>query len=149
MGSARLRFWLALAAFLLWLSYLGYLVYETRQNRVVLSRPQFLISTLDVIAEIDSPDTDKVLVKDVHWPPGHEDLVGKTISVINLAESKEDWIGPGEYILPLVTQGTSYRVAPLPRSPGFPAYTARPRIYPATPETRRQLQDMQKAVDQK
>jgi hypothetical protein len=149
MGSAKLRFGLALAAFVAWLSYLLFLALETRQNRVVLARPQFLVSTLDVIAEVNDPTSDKVVVKEVHWPSGHEDLVNKQITVANLAECRDDWKGPGEYILPLLPQEKAYRVAPLPRSPGFPAYLARPRIYPATPDTRRQLQDVQKPADVK
>ena len=98
---------------------------------------------------MSDPATNQLVVKEVHWPLGRDDLVGRTIAVTNLAECKEDWTGPGEYILPLLPQGANYRVAPLPRSPGFPSYTSRPRIYPATPDMRRQLQDIPKPADQK
>jgi hypothetical protein len=149
MVPAKFRFWGALIVFLAWLAYLAFLVSEKVQNRVVLSRPQFLVSTLDVIAEVDDLASNQVVVKEVHWPAGHDELVGKMITVTNLAECKEDWNGPGEYILPLLPQKDEYRVAPLPRSPGFPAYAARPRMYPATPDTRQQLQDIRKATDLK
>ncbi len=150
MRSAKdwLRLGLALFAFLAWLSYLVFLVRETR-SPIVLSRPQFLVSTLDVIAQVDSLEPGTVRVIRVHWPKDREELAGRTITVTNLAECKEDWTGPGEYILPLVKEGDSYRVAVVPRSPGLPSYAQRPRIYPATPEALRQLDEVPKAVGQK
>jgi hypothetical protein len=52
------------------------------------------------------------------------------------------------YIVPLIPDGKdTYRVAPLPRSPGFlgpSGRTGRPRIYPVTPQTRMQLDSIQK-----
>jgi hypothetical protein len=59
------------------------------------------------------------------------------IEVKNLAECKKDWTGKGRYIIPLLKDGDNYRVAPIPRSPGFGS--GAPRMYPDTAETRDQL----------
>jgi hypothetical protein len=59
----------------------------------------------------------------------------------------EGWQGPGQYILPLEqVSGKSFRVAPIPPSPGF--YMPRPRIYPDTPEVEAQLPEIEKLMPQ-
>ena len=143
MKSAKLRLVLAAAAFAAWIAFLFYLAFTTR-NPVVLARPQFLAATLDAIVEIDNPSALQVKVLEVHWPEKERELVGQTISIANLAEC-DGWKGPGSYIVPLVRQGKdTYLVAATPRSPGFdPRSTGyKPRIYPATPEARRQLEEI-------
>jgi hypothetical protein len=154
MKRPRLRFLLALALFLAWIGWLTYLVQATNSSLlqvakpVVLSRPQFLVSSLDVLAEVAVIDRDpaEVAVHAVSWPKDKdaEDLVGKKIFVSHLPECRDDWTGPGEYILPLMRFGEKgYQIVPIPRSPGFPY--SRPRIYPSTPQTREQLQAIDKA----
>ncbi|HZU39194.1 MAG TPA: hypothetical protein VFA18_24930 [Gemmataceae bacterium] len=156
---ARVR--LIIAAVLLagWLGWLAFLA-ATVTHPIVLSRAQFLVSTLDVIAdvqEVDGHASPDVVVKEVHWPTsGAEAVVGKTISVTNLSQRLGDkvswsfpqgWRGPGEYILPLVADGDHYRVALIPPSPGYDAGVeifSPPHIYPVTPETRHQLDTMPK-----
>jgi hypothetical protein len=143
MKLARMRLVLAIVLFAGWIGWLAYLVIVTRDS-VVLSRPQFLVSTLDVVADIDSREGNPppITVREVHWPTESRDLAGKTIPVENLADCK-GWTGPGSYIVPLITSGKeSYRVAPLPRSPGFEP--DQPVIYPATPQTLEQLQGIPK-----
>ena len=156
MKPPTLAFVLAAALFAAWIGWLVYLVSAMKSSLppgasrpVVLSRPQFLVSSLDIIANVDQIDADpaEVTVRDVVWPEGKEaqDLRDKKIKVSHLPECGQDWIGPGDYILPLMRSGEQgYQVAPLPRSPGFPS--GRPRIYPSTPETRRQLPEIRKAV---
>ena len=50
----------------------------------------------------------------------------------------------GQFLLPLVGDATGYRVAGLPRSPGYePAdATTRPPVYPWTDDTRAQLKGL-------
>lgn len=154
--KARLR--LAFLALLLggWLLYLGYLAF-TVPRPVVLSRPQLLVSTLDVLATLsqqtDGQPNTSVTVEKIHWPnQGREDLVDRTITVANLsALGREDgWNGPGTYILPLVpdprrADGKHFLIAPIPRSPGYePGPIRRGRIYPLTPQTLRQLETIPK-----
>jgi hypothetical protein len=153
MKSAGLRLLLATLLFAAWIGWLVYLTGTTprpidssRPQPWILSRPQFLVSSLDVIAQVDgtSDKPGTATVVDVHWPQGDQarQLIGKTISVSNLSECREDWSGPGEYILPLIERHDEYRVAPQPPSPGFA--TGRPRIYRATPLTLGQLRQIQK-----
>ena len=140
--------------FLAWLGWLGYLAWTTSRP-IVLSRPQLLVSTVDVIAEVQEKDgkpADQAKVLEVHWPPNgpEQKLVGQTIHVVNLPESEFKWIGPGQYILPLVKDGNAYRVAEIPLSPGFDPdlHGEHPRIYPRTAETIKQLDSIRKMAGQ-
>jgi len=152
MKSGRLPLLLATVLFAGWMGWLAYLVISMKATLppgatrpVVLSRPQFLVSNLDVIAEVPAYDRDpvEVTVREVHWPKEKQNLVGKKINVSRLPECRDDWVAPGEYILALMPLGeTGYQVVRVPQSPGFPS--GRPRIYPVTPQTRRQLQEVRK-----
>ncbi len=145
MTAPRLRLLLvgaAAVAFLVWIGWLGYLA-ATASRPVVVSRPQLLASNLDVVARVDALDK-PVQVKEVLWSeaPDAKPLEGQTIPVGNLAKCKDDWKGPGDYLLPLVREAKAgeetYQVArPPAHSPGIdPARP--PHVYPATPETRAQ-----------
>ena len=138
--------------FVIWIGWLAYLAI-TSTRPIVLSRPQFLVSKLDIIAEVHGhngkPDPD-VTVREVHWPAkGHDQLVGKKITIVNLRQC-EGWKDSGLYILPLAKEmpggknGDEYEVANIPPSPGFPPQKSNPRIYPTTPETLRQLNEIRK-----
>jgi hypothetical protein len=151
---ARLRLALAAMLFAAWIGWLAYLVVSMKSSLppgatrpVVLFRPQFLVSSLDVIAEVNEINSDpaEVTVREVYWPKEkEEELVGKKIKVSGLRECRDDWVGAEEYILALAPGGEKgYQVVAVPRSPGFPS--GRPRIYPATPQTRRQLQEIRKS----
>jgi len=149
MSVAKMRLALAVLLFAAWLGWLSYLVLTTTWTRpVVLSRPQFLESKVDVIAQVDRIDGNEpeVTIREVLWPEDQaKKPTGKKIQVVNLAEARDDWTGPGEYILPLVPLGEKkYEVAPIPRSPGF-AGGGRPRIYPRTEETRKQYEAIHKS----
>ena len=65
MKAAYGRFVLCQALFVGWLGYLGYLVAERPDGGMrVLSRPQILVSDIDVIASVKK-GTDTVTIKDV------------------------------------------------------------------------------------
>jgi hypothetical protein len=145
-AARRCVFALALAVFCAWLSYLAFLAWTTT-HPIVLSRPQFLASQLDVIAELKAADgraDADVRVEEVVWPRGADapQLADKTVRVANLPKvSREDgWDGPGRYILPLVKSDDHYQLAPLARSPGLER--SQPRIYRDTPETMKQLREI-------
>src|SRR5438874_6227967 len=141
MTFARLRLGVALALFAGWVGWLGVQAF-TRPRDPILSHAQFLVSTLDVIADVaadaDGKPKSAVNMVRVHWPPG--ETVGPELEVANLP-SCVGFTGPGEYVLALVKRGEKYQVAGPPRSPGFEPLGAhgRPVIYPATPEVLRQL----------
>jgi hypothetical protein len=148
MSGARVRLWIAAALFAGWIGWLAYLA-ATTTHPVVLSRPQFLVSTLDVIADVHAANghpAEEVTVREVHWPPnGREKLVGEQIRVIDLPRC-EGWDGAGSYILPLVRDGDAYRVASTPPSPGYNPLTddAPQRIYKVMDETLHQLEAIHK-----
>ena len=129
----------AAGLFAAWIVYLAYLAL-TASHPVVLSRPQLLVANLWVIADVDGTDG-PVTVSEVVWAEkpvmAAAPKAGTVIEVKNLAESKKDWTGKSRYIIPLLKDGDNYRVAPIPRSPGFGS--GPPRIYPDTAETRDQL----------
>lgn len=150
---ARLRL-IAIACVLAgWLGWLGYLV-AVSSHPVVLSEPQFLMSTLDVLADVqadaDGRPASRVIVQQVHWPRTRASTaVGTELTVVNLPDATRvtGWKGPGEYILPLVKEGDNYRVAAIPFSAGYhptDGIAELPHIYPVSPETLRQLDQMPK-----
>jgi hypothetical protein len=95
---------LAVAAglFAAWIGYLAFLAL-TASHPTVLSRPQFLVADLWVIAEVDGPEG-PVTVREVVYaaPPVRATAPkeGVPIEVKDLAECKKDWTGRGRYILP-------------------------------------------------
>jgi len=120
------------ALFFGWLAYLIFLVltlpYAPGGGPVVLSRPQFLVSELDVIAQIDSV-RGPVVIEEVVNPARERKgrLVGQKIVVTNLAKCgplhedlPRDYTGPGRYILALRWTGLVYgaRLAGLMGLPG-------------------------------
>jgi hypothetical protein len=143
------RFVLAVAAFVLWLGWLGYLVLTASQP-VVLSRSQFLVTECTIVAELhqpfDAPTT--VTVKEVHGPcappraTSELPAVNSTIQITNLHQCG-GWTESGDYILALVrnADGFTYRVTPLPSTPGYPG-TNPPLIYPANAQTRSQMKSL-------
>lgn len=138
MKPAVVRLVLAVLLFAGWISYLAFLAATTR-HPIVLSRPQFLISQLDVVARIEAPPRVEVVV--VSWPETTAVKPGEVLTVTNL-EDADGWQGPGEYILALTREGDVWRLTPTPPSPGYNGGS--PRVYPATTETRRQLASIPK-----
>jgi hypothetical protein len=136
-----------------WIGYLGYLVAATR-NPIVLSRPQLLVSNVVVTGKADE-DRRTVTVKEVLWPATMKaELEGKTITVTDLQKcqswARGAWVagaveaGHG-YLLPLTgpTDGPlTFRVTPLPRSPGFDGVVREPKTgKPLDPDTLKPITD--------
>lgn len=140
---AIVRFVLALAALVVWLAYLGYLVWtmpERGRSADRLSNPQVLASTLDVVATVTATDK-PVKVEEVLYPKNDESkqLVGQSIEITNLEDCRGafDFTGPGKYLLLLRTaEEGKYQVVRIPISPGYLVASRDnpPRIYPATAE---------------
>src|SRR6516162_2898452 len=101
MNLSRLRLGLAVAVFVLWMGWLIHLALTTGRP-ITLSRPQFLVSNLDIVAHIEKLDA-PVQVLDVLWPREDEQKWnGKSIVVSNLGSCAGSWAGPGQYIVPLM-----------------------------------------------
>jgi hypothetical protein len=162
MKSPRFQLALAGVLFCVWLGWLVYLAL-TNVRPTVLSRPQFLVANLYVIAQVsagpsaEGPAND-VVVREVLWSEADADrqLETQELFVKNLAEcgAKFGWTGASEYVLALTkTQEAdkkyTYQVTPLPRSPGFVPPAPDPKtqrvpslIYRLNPETIRQARDL-------
>jgi hypothetical protein len=133
MTFPRARLAVAASLFAAWLGYLLMLVLLSRHT-IVLSRPQFLVAEMCVIAEVTGdggvPDA-MVTIQNVAWSvrAGADALNGKKIRVTNLAETgPQGYEGPGLYILPLNMQsrdkdllGATWVVTAIPASPGYVA----------------------------
>jgi hypothetical protein len=142
MSARRFKFAAALAAFLLWLGWLGYLVAH-QSREVILSRPQLLAANHLVYARVEAAPDGKpelaVVVQQV--VAGGDDLVApqKMLIVDGLAEAS-GFHGAGMYLLPLSRdrdrdRDDVLRVTRIPQSPGFDPYHIRNRaqIYPWSP----------------
>ena len=142
MTLVRLRFAVALVVFLAWLGWLAVAV--AKKGEPVLSRAQLLNATHLVVADVTLgdgglPSTTATVVEVLRG----DGVPAGPITVLNLdlalPAGAKAFPGPGVYLLPLTSDGRTFRVAGLPRSPGYePAESARPVIYPATEATRAQ-----------
>jgi hypothetical protein len=150
MNAARWRLVVAAAGFLGWIGWLTYLA-ATTTHPLVLSRPQFFQADLWVIAKMDG-DQDhpagRAEVMEVFWSRENKGTKLKHIDVSNLPEvgNRNNWQGPGQYILPLkkvkATAAESFTIVPIPRSPGYHGRSSEVRIYTDDSETRGQLANM-------
>ncbi len=154
MRPSRLRLGIAAALFIAWISFLLYLAMVSR-DPVVLSRPQFLVANLHVIAKLSGPSDRPgaaITIEELVWAADPKDrrLAREAIQVGQLDQCgpEQGWQGEGSYILPLqkLADG-SFTLAPLPVSPGFFPRSPQDqlRIYPATDAARRQLSDIASA----
>jgi hypothetical protein len=163
MKPAALRLIATAVLFVGWIGYLAYLAAATR-NPIVLSRPQFLISGLDVIATRTSDGS--FVVGEVLYPSAkNEEWKGKTIIVQNIDKCQtftpDGWrTGPlpaGPLLLPLQAAAPGkvdkpdemprFEVVPIPASPGFRSdshQTGPSRIYPDDAAVRSQYRTFQK-----
>jgi hypothetical protein len=137
--KARLL-WLIITAcaFVAWVGWLGYLA-ATYHHPITLSRPQLLVSQIDVAAWIKDEQT-PVKIEEVYYeaPEVKRDLKARDEIEIDNLKSCTGFGGEGLYLVPLSKVGNRYRITAIPHSPGyrgdrngadeFP-------IYPKTPET--------------
>ena len=152
MSFARLRLVVALVAFVAWLSWLGYAVgYNFWYKPDLVSRAQLTEADVLVVAAVQTDEEGKPkprakvtarLSKDGPVS-GDEILIDKLPSAQPPGKS---FPGSGEYLIPLVPLGAdrkSFRIADLPRSPGYPpAQFLRPVVYPWTADVQKQLRSL-------
>jgi hypothetical protein len=131
MTFPKARLAVAASLFVAWLGYLFLLVLSS-WHTIVLSRPQFLVTNLCVVADLTDDDDGKparnVTVDQVYWSNRPVDLKGARIDIANLADAgPQGYAGPGKYILPLQERqakaGPVYQIAIVPSSPRYePAF---------------------------
>jgi hypothetical protein len=152
MTRSRFLFVLSLAAFLGWLWWLGYAVYAARyapDRPAILSRAQLTAATHLIVADVTVAEDGlpNPVVKAVEVVQGNGVAAGTEVEVLNLPAAKPPgpggFPGAGQYLLPVVGDGKTFRVAGLPRSPGYePTPVERPQIYPWTADTQAQLRGL-------
>lgn len=117
--------------FVSWIGFLAFLVARTR-DPVILSRPQFLVSHLHVLAKVQEkegrPDP-LISVEKVLWSADAADqkLAGTTATLVGLEDcgARQGWRGAGTYLIALSRDKGSLVVTPIPRSPGYePQYAS-------------------------
>ena len=145
---ARLRFIVALLAFLGWLGWLAVAVAQ-KGKAVVVSRAQLTAATQLLVAEVtvgndglpNSMATVSETIRGEPIPPG------TAIEVLNLPSAMppgaKGSVNAGRYLLPVIGDGRTYRIAGLPRSPGYEASDpALPAIYVWNNDTQAQLRKL-------
>ena len=148
MKRSRTLLIVAASLFALWIGYLAFLAL-TASKPDVLSRPQFLMADLYVVAEVPAhphrPDRPAHLmtVKQIVWSKDPEDAKRTQFFVAWPAlrrASPTDWKGPGEYVLALsrTDDANVFLLTPLPRTPGYAGAVG--RVYPATSQTLEQVE---------
>ncbi len=146
--SRRVLLAAAVAAYVAWLGWLGYAVYGARwaaDRTPVVSRAQLVGATHLLVCEVAvGPDGLPLVAATVAEVARGEDVKpGDVIDVWNLPSALpagSDALPAGRYLLPLVGGGGGYKVAGLPRSPGYePAQGVRPVVYRWTPGMAAQL----------
>ena len=152
MTRARLLFVLALVAFLGWLGWLGYAVYAARyapDKPVVLSRAQLTAATHLIVADVTvaGDGLPAPIARVVEVVKGDGVAAGTEVEVLNLPSAKPPgtggFPGAGRYLLPVVGDGKTFRVAGLPRSPGYePTPIERPPVYLWNDDTQAQLRGL-------
>lgn len=152
MSFARIRLVVALVAFLGWLSYLAYAVgYNTWKKPDLVSRAQLTEAVVLIVADVQTDDEGKPkpLAKVTARLSNGGPTGGDEIVVENLPSAQppgKAFPGPGQYLIPLVPFGAgekAFRIAGLPRSPGYPASPfVRPVVYPWTEAVQTQLRSL-------
>jgi hypothetical protein len=125
----------------------------SRQETVLVSRPQLLVAPLVVEAEVAALG-ERVRVQPSRVWRGQELVsakepgAGAEVTITGL-DQVQGWRGPGMYVLALQPasgpQPAAYEVVPIPDSPGFSGRDVLHRplrvIYPATAPVQRQVRE--------
>jgi hypothetical protein len=144
----RWRLVLAAAAFLAWLSYLGYAAL-TKDRGPVISRAQAAAAKSAIVATVaDEGGKPRPLVKvnESLWPNGPS--AGTEIEIENLpsATDRGGYTGPGDYLLLLTDP--PFRLVGQQRSPGNDfANSGPPLIYRWSDGVRRQFERIPKPLE--
>ncbi|QEL16168.1 hypothetical protein [Limnoglobus roseus] len=149
MTFARVKLALAALAFVAWLSWLAVTVWNKGTVQLV-STAQLTAATHLVVATVTTNDAGDaqptVTVTKVLRAPAGEAVVGPiAVSKLDTAftplpVNDTRRIAAGEYLLPLIKTPAGYKIAGLPRSPGFEgADLDQPIVYPWTDDVKVQL----------
>ncbi len=145
MSRARILLIVATVAFVGWLAWLAVAVAQKGKAPVV-SRAQLTAASHILVVDVQVGDDGlpKSQAKVLRVLRGEGVLPDATIEVVNMPSAMppgaSGFPGSGEYLLLLVSDGSTYRIAGMPRSPGYePTSPVRPTIYRWGPDTEAQL----------
>lgn len=152
MTFARLKLILAAAALIAWLAWLA-LAVANKGTVQIVSPAQLAAATHLVVATVKANDTGEVLTKvtvtRILRGPADDPIAGeidierldKAVTPLPVNDSRR--IAAGEYVIPLMKTPIGYRIAGLPRSPGFEGHTPdQPLVYPWTDDVKAQLRKL-------
>jgi len=148
MSRPRILLIAATVVFVGWLAWLAVAMAQKGKSPVV-SRAQLTASTHLIVVDVQVGDDGlpKPLAKVIRVVRGEGVEKDSVIEVINLPSAMppgaSGFPGPGEYLLPVVGDGKTFRIAGMPRSPGYePTSPVRPTIYHWGPDTEAQLRGL-------
>lgn len=131
--SPRWRLILAAAAFLGWMSYLGYAAL-TKSRAPVISRAQAAAATAAVVANLDALGPNASVTRKL-WGDAPDE---GSVEFQNLSQAR-GFTGPGEYLIFLVPNRGAWEVVGQQRSPGADiAGLGPPLIYRWSDDVRKQ-----------
>lgn len=148
MSRSRILLIAATVAFLAWLGWLAVAVAQKGKSPVI-SRAQLTAATHLLVVEVSVGDDGlpKSEAKVTRVLRGEGLPAGTTIEIANLPSAlppgASGFPGPGEYLIPVVADVATVRVAGLPRSPGYePTTPVRPAVYVWNAATEAQLRGL-------
>ncbi len=152
MTFARLKLVAAALALAAWLAWLGYAVAHKGTVQIV-SPAQLTDATHVVVLALTANESGDVrtvaTVVRVLRGPEHDPIAGeidvdrldKAVTPLPVNGSRR--VAAGEHLVPLVKTPFGYRIAGLPRSPGFEGATLEfPVVYPWTDDVKAQLRTL-------
>ena len=145
MSFARIRLYIAAILFFGWLAWLGFAVSQKGTVQIVSTAATHVVVgtvTLDASGRAEPKVQVKEVLRslDADKIPGTITIgrVDKCVTPLAVNGSRD--LAAGDYLFLLVKEGTTFRVAGLPRSPGIEATTPeRPIAYPWTDDVKAQL----------
>lgn len=149
MTFARIKLAIATLAFVSWMVWLGIAVANKGTVQIV-STAQLTDASHLVVVEVTTNEsgdarTTAMITMVIRTPPNDPvsgtieiDRLDKAVTPLPVNGSRR--ISAGEYLVPLVKTPLGFRIAGLPRSPGFEgAVLEQPIVYPWTDDVKKQL----------
>lgn len=147
MTRSRLQLAAAAALFVGWIAWLGYAVSQ-KDRAAVVSRAQLTAATHLLVADVavDAEGLPTPTAKITEVLRGDGPKAGDAVEVLNLPTALPPGataVPAGPYLLAVVGDGKTYKLAGVPVSPGYEAVTPpRPQVYAWTADTRAQLRGL-------
>ncbi|MSQ95718.1 MAG: hypothetical protein EXR98_14325 [Gemmataceae bacterium] len=145
MTFPKARLAVAACLFVAWLGFLLFLVIDAR--KIVLSKPQFLIAQMIVVAEVRDQGgivDPEVAIEQVLWSsdPALKSMNALKLPDLSALAEPNGYQGTRKYLLPLIQSPAGWAITPIPRLGAYPAPQVPVRIYAWTPDTEAQVREL-------